>query len=221
LIFRGVLFDLDGVLLKSMEQHLEAWQHAFRRFMATVKKEEFYLLEGRGVKSVVETLVKKYQIDPNLKQEIMDEKIAYYNKIFKPVFYDGLYELLDKLKNKTIPMAVVTGGQRPRVTEIVQNYFGGYFSATITSDDVSLTKPYPEPYLKGAAALHLQPGECVVIENAPMGIKSGKAAGMHVIAITTTLNRKYLTEADHVVNSFAEVDTYLHADPRPPAVQGD
>jgi beta-phosphoglucomutase len=209
--FCGVLFDMDGVLIKSMEQHLEAWQYAFRRFKATVKKEDFYQLEGRGVKSVVEMLVDKYRIDTNFKQMIMDEKIAYYNDRFEPVFYDGLFDLLDKLKTAGKKMAVVTGGQRDRVSEIVTSYFNGYFSAMITSDDVHLTKPYPEPYLKGAAALDLSPQECVVIENAPMGIRSGKKAGIRVIAVTTTLDKKHLQEADWIVDNFDQVQACLFA----------
>jgi len=207
--YKGVLFDLDGVLLKSMEQHLEAWRDSFSRFEATVSEEDFYQLEGRGVKSVVETLVKRYNIDPQFKNEIMSDKIEYYNRIFKPVFYDGIFTLLDNLKSRKIKMAVVTGGMRNRVNEIVDNYFRDYFSASVTSDDVENTKPFPEPYLKGASALNLAPQECIVVENAPMGVKAGKQAGMFVIAITTTLDKKYLREADLIVDSFSEVQKFL------------
>ena len=207
--FSGVLFDMDGVLLKSMEQHLKAWRHAFRRFRATVKKEDFYQLEGRGVRSVVDALVEKYQIDPTHKKTIVDDKVAYYQNIFEPVFYDGLYTLLNKLKDAEKKMAVVTGGQRFWVEKIVEKYFTGYFSAIITSDDVIHTKPFPEPYLKGAAALKLQPDECIVIENAPMGIKAGKAAGIRVIALTTTLKKDHLQEADFIAGNFAQVQALL------------
>ena len=207
--FRGVLFDMDGVLLKSMEQHLEAWQHAFDPFSATVKREDFFMLEGRGVKSVVDTLVEKYHIDPASKKSIVDAKVAYYQNIFEPIFYDGLFRLLKKLKKAGKKMAVVTGGQRLWVTEIVRKYFNSYFSAIITSDDVTNTKPFPEPYLKGAAALNLPPGKCIVIENAPLGIKAGKEAGMKVIAITTTLDESYLLEADLIAGNFTRVQTLL------------
>jgi len=210
--FSGVLFDMDGVLLKSMEQHLEAWQHAFRRFRTTVKKEDFYQLEGRGVKSVVDTLVEKYQIDPAYKKSIVEEKIAYYQNIFEPVFYDGLFTLLDKLKDSAKKMAVVTGGQRFWVEKIIETYFAGYFAAIISSDDVTHTKPFPEPYLKGAAALNLRPDECIVIENAPMGIRAGKAAGIRVIALTTTLEQNHLQEADLIAGDFARVQTLLFDD---------
>jgi beta-phosphoglucomutase len=206
---KAVLFDLDGVLLKSMEQHLEAWQHAFRRYNVVIKDSDFYKLEGRGVKAVVETLIQKFQLDPALKQQLIDVKVAYYNNNFHAEFYDHLYDVLDFLKDNQFNMAVVTGGYRDRVTRIVDQFFDGYFSAIVTSDDVKNTKPYPEPYLKGATLLGHRPAECLVIENAPMGVESAKKAGMNVIAITTTMTRDYLGKADVIVDSFAEIEEYL------------
>jgi len=192
-----------------MEQHLEAWQHAFRRFNALVKESDFYQLEGRGVKSVVENLTDKYGIDSKFKQQIMDEKVAYYNKKFHPEFYDGLYSVLDLLKQKQIELAVVTGGYRDRVSKIINEYFDGYFSAIVTSDDVKNTKPYPEPYLKGATLIGMKTAECLVVENAPMGVQSAKTAGMTVVAITTTLTKDHLKEADFIADSFGEIEEYL------------
>ena len=206
---KAVLFDLDGVLLKSMEQHLEAWQHAFRRFNTFIKDSDFYQLEGRGVKAVVETLTKKFDIDQKFNQQLIDVKVAYYNKNFIPEFYDHLYSVLDFLKSSEIPMGVVTGGYRDRVNKIVEDYFNGYFLAIVASDDVKDTKPFPEPYLKGATLLGFKPEDCLVIENAPMGVDAGKKAGMKVVAITTTMTRDYLLNADVIVDSFSEVEAYL------------
>jgi beta-phosphoglucomutase len=206
---RAVLFDLDGVLLKSMEQHLEAWQHAFCRYNTFIKDSDFYQLEGRGVKAVVETLTNKFGIDPKFREQLIEVKVEYYNKNFHPEFYDNIYSVLDFLKKKKIDMAVVTGGYRDRVSKIVKEFFDGYFSEIVTSDDVKNTKPFPEPYLKGAALLGYRPAQCLVIENAPMGVESGTKAGMKVIAITTTMTRDYLHKADYVADSFGEIEAYL------------
>ena len=202
---KGVLFDLDGVLIKSMEQHLEAWQHAFKDWGADIRPEHFYQLEGRGVNAVVEELTKRFGIDPALNPVLVEKKKDYYLKIFKPVFYDGLYGLLDYLKAYTIPAAIVTGGDRDRVLKLQDRYFRGYFKGLISSDDVENTKPYPEPYLKGAKLLDLNPGECIVIENAPLGIRAGKQAGMFVIGVETTVHGDELREADIVVKNMQEV----------------
>ena len=202
---KGVLFDLDGVLVKSMEQHLEAWQHAFKEWDADIRPEHFYQLEGRGVNAVVKELTKRFGIDPALNHDLVEKKKEYYLKIFKAEFYDGLYDLLDYLKENNIPAAIVTGGDRDRVLKLQGRYFKGYFKGLVSSDDVENTKPYPEPYLKGARLLALNPEECVVIENAPLGVEAGKSAGMFVIGVTTTVKREILHEADIVVEDMHAV----------------
>jgi beta-phosphoglucomutase len=206
---KGVLFDLDGVVLKSMEQHLEAWQYAFNKYGISVTANEFYQLEGRGVRAVVKELTHRYKINADLASELMETKINYYDKIFKVEFYEGLIPLLATLKSHDIKMAIITGGFRDRVSSFLQNHLDGYFSALVTSDDVIDTKPFPEPYLKGAELLNLKSDECIVVENAPLGVRAGKNADMKVIAIQTTLTEEYLVEADYIVSTFDEVKQIL------------
>lgn len=192
-----------------MEQHLEAWQHAFSRYGVNVKESEFYMLEGRGVKMVVDTLIRQYHVNPDLKDKITQDKVNYYNNIFKAEFYDGLYTLLDMLQKNKMIMAVVTGGMRDRVNKIISDYFKVYFSAIVTSADVVNTKPFPEPYINAATQLGIAAEDCIVIENAPLGIKAAKDAGMFVFAIQTTLSKEYLKEADVITKSFAEIEQIL------------
>jgi len=208
---KGVLFDLDGVLLKSMEQHLEAWQYAFKDCGVKVEADDFYQLEGRGVKSVVDDLSAKFGIDPAIKPQLIEKKINYYKKIFKVEFYEGLFSLLAYLKNHNIKMAIVTGGDRDRVVALSQKYFDGFFSAIVTADDVTNTKPYPEPYLKGADLLGLEPKECLVIENAPLGIQAAKAAGINVIGVQTTVGAEKLRDCDIPAKDMNEVHTTVVA----------
>ena len=194
-----------------MEQHLEAWQFAFKKYGIHVKKEEFYQLEGRGVKAVVQELTRIYNIDTKLAPLIMEDKINYYDKIYKAEFYDGLFDLLAYLQDNKIKMAIVTGGSRNRVKRLLQDYLNGLFSAIVTSDDVQNTKPFAEPYLKGAQLLGLNVQECLVIENAPLGIQSAKNAGMRVIAIQTTLGEEHLRQADYIVSSMKEVQAKIQS----------
>jgi beta-phosphoglucomutase len=211
---KGILFDLDGVVLKSMEQHLQAWQFAFNQIGLHLGKEEFYKLEGRGVRSVVEELAEKYKLNANLKPGIIKTKMAYYDRIYKPEFYTGLFEFLEMLKKKKIKTAIITGGNRTRMDGLLASHLGSFIDATVTADDVTHTKPFPEPYLKGAALLHLNPAACLVVENAPLGIRAAKEAGMTVIAVRTTLEDKYLRQADYIVDDLVKVkklveDVYL------------
>jgi sugar-phosphatase len=75
----------------------------------------------------------------------------------------------------------------------------------IAADDVANGKPHPEPYLKGAAALAVAPSECLVIEDAPAGIRAAQAGGMKVIALTSTYPASALSEADVVISSLDQI----------------
>jgi len=203
---KALLFDFDGVLIKSMEDHYEGWRRALSEYGIDMSPEELYMLEGQGVKAVASQLTRKYNLPVEKTPEIIQKKQAYYNQIKKIEFYPNLLDVLNWAKEKELKMAVVTGGNRARVTEALESFgLMSYFQAVVTSDDVQETKPSPQPYLKAAELLGCEPEQCVVIENAPLGIRSGKTAGMQVVAITTTLNSRYLKEADVVVNSFREL----------------
>ena len=89
-----------------------------------------------------------------------------------------------------------------------------YFDTIVTGDLVKKGKPHPESFLKAAKSLNLKPFQCLVIENAPLGIKSAKAAGMYCLAITTSLPKAYLKEANTVVNSLRDVVAVLGRFPK-------
>jgi len=125
-------------------------------------------------------------------------------------FYDYFEDLLRNLNRRNIRKGIVTGGTRERVIQIVDKYFDNEFACVVTSDDVENGKPHPEPFLKGAELLNLKPKECVVVENAPLGIQGAKEAGMTVIAVTTTLTEEFLKQADYISNDFREVKSRLN-----------
>ena len=211
---RGILFDFDGVIADSMGQHLEAWQHSFQSEGITIDDIEFYKLEGRGVEGVVKALAAKYTLSEERMQTIMKRKMKYYNDRMRITFFDGLHELLASLKKTEIRLAVVTGGTHDRIDHVIEKYFPDTFSAIVTSDDVRETKPSPEPYLTGAKRIGLEPEDCIVIENAPLGITAAVKAGIRVIAIETTLPASYLNEADIILKSFYDIQQLLKSDNR-------
>ncbi len=203
---KAILFDFDGVLVQSMEDHFQGWRKALEKFGIEMNPEELYVMEGQGVKAVAHELTRKYNLPIESTSELIKDKQDYYNKIKKIRFYPNLLEVLNWATEKNLKMGVVTGGTRDRVNETIQNFgLDSFFGAIVTSDDVSETKPSPQPYLLAASLLDTDPKECIVIENAPLGIQSGKSAGMRVIGLTTTLNSHHLKEADVVVGDFREL----------------
>jgi len=98
----------------------------------------------------------------------------------------GARALLDEVARAGLPFALVTGSQRP-FTEAVLASTGFRFPVTVTGDDVTRTKPDPEPYLLAAKLLDADPGQCVALEDSPNGVASATTAGCFVVAVPTLL----------------------------------
>ncbi len=214
--YKGILFDFDGVVINSMHQHFSAWEKAFAEQGITIYKEDFFLLEGQGIGTIAQILGEQNSLTEQQILDVLGTKVRHYYKSVKIAFYDNFLGMISTFKEKNIPMAVVTGGNRERVEIVIREYLDDIFLAVVTIDDVQNGKPYPEPFLKGARMLKLKPEECIVVENAPLGIKAGKAAGCSVIAVKTTLQEKHLAEADFICADFTcvqnQIDTLLNRD---------
>ena len=118
-------------------------------------------------------------------------------------------DLIDLLRKNNLLLAIVSASPREKLDKTVPNNFLEKFDVIISGDDVQKGKPNPEPYLKACTKLNLSPGKYIVVENAPLGIKSAKSAGAYCIAITTTLDKEYLKEADETTTNFIELKNSL------------
>jgi len=207
---KGILFDFDGVVVDSMHQHYDAWSNAFKEKGISFNKEDFFQLEGQGLNTIAKMLGEPHGMVEKDMLDVVEAKARYYYKSVQIRFYDYFMDMLNNLKNRGIPMVVVTGGNKSRVEGTIKKHLDGYFDALVTIDDVSHGKPHPEPFLKGAEKINLNAEECIVVENAPLGIKSAKAAGASVIAVKTTLSEKYLSQADFILDDFPAVEKKIN-----------
>jgi HAD superfamily hydrolase (TIGR01509 family) len=133
------------------------------------------------------------------------EKEALYRRIYKPFIkpVTGLLNFLEILSQKNIPMAIATSGIQPNIDFMFENIpIKHYFKIIVNSSHISNGKPHPEIYLKAASLLNISPKNCLVFEDAVVGINSAKAAGMKVIAIATTQTKEELAIADMIVDDF-------------------
>jgi beta-phosphoglucomutase len=201
----AVLLDFDGVLMQSIEDHHRSWNEVFRAYGATIGWEEFCVLEGQSLFAISRQLCRQHDIDETKAEEIGRAKNDVYLNTANPKLYDDVYPFLELLRKDSIAMALVTGAHRDRFERSVNADFLTYFDAVITADDVTYTKPEPEPFLKAAKKLGLTSDQCVVIENAPLGITSAKRAGMRCIALRTTLSESFLSEADLIFHNLGEL----------------
>jgi beta-phosphoglucomutase len=203
---QAVLFDFDGVVVRSMEDHYEGWRKALEEYGIEMSPEEVYIMEGAGVEELASQFTRKFNLPVEETPRIIQKKQIYYDQIKKIEFYPYLIDVFEWIKEKNLKTGLVTGGESDRVFDALENYgLLGRFEVIVTGNDVQHTKPSPEPYLRAARLLDVEPAECIVIENAPLGIQSAKNAGMPCIAVATTLSPMYLKLADVVADNLEQV----------------
>lgn len=186
---RGLIFDLNGTMVDDMDFHLVAWEHllnqdlsagldrtTIRRNMYGKNQEVFLRLFGPGRFSEQEV------------EALSLEKERLYQQAYRPHLrlIDGLQELLDRLKQRRIPLAIGSAAIPLNIDFVLDNLnLRPYFQAIVSADDVRLSKPHPQTFLLAAERLQLPAADCLVFEDAPKGVEAAQRAGMQAIALTT------------------------------------
>lgn len=187
---RAALVDMDGVLYDSMPHHAKAWYGMFKELGLNVDPEEFYLYEGMTGDATIDMIFKRELGREGTEEE---HKKLYARKA--EIFVDsgqklkmpGAGKMLEALKRRGLKTVLVTGSAQESLIDSLNNDYPGFFpkERMVTALDVTKGKPDAEPYLKGLEKSGEERGRVIVIENAPMGVKAGKAAGLFTIAVTT------------------------------------
>lgn len=202
---KGIIFDFDGVLFDSEKLHREAWKQIF-------EKRNIFLIDdrsgvGRSDKEFLKELKTKGAIPQNLNtQKIQDEKLAILVGLAdkKVGLFPGIQELLSYFKNRYL-LCVASNSDKKFILKILQNTaLLSYFKFVLTVNDVQKPKPAPDIYLLGAKRMGLKPEECIVIEDSTVGIEAAKNAGMKCIAVSHTLPKEKLKEADLLLEKISQ-----------------
>lgn len=197
-MIKAVIFDFDGVVGDTMEDNFTAWQKSFDRYGFALPAAEYYRLEGMGRYQIAAQIISENNLAINSIEDIVSYKEAYYQEHNTFRLFAGIGDIFDLLAQKNVPVAIVTGASRSRITEHLDENMARQLAVLITADDVTHTKPHPEPYLAAVDHLGLSAAECLVIENAILGIQSAKAAGCMCFGLQTTLTREELSAADEI-----------------------
>lgn len=209
----AVIFDLDGVIVNTMPFHAKAWQDTFKKFNIRVTKKEIYLREGEKWDKTFFDILKKHKIKvtKEIKKEVFKHRENVFKNILKIRIFKDAPPLIRCLKEKGLKLALVTGTPRKEVKRILPKHIYKLFDAIIPSDEVRHGKPHPEPFKRAIKALKTSPKRAVVIENAPNGIKAAKRARLRVIAVETSLSRRYLKGADIVLDSLGKINRVINS----------
>jgi beta-phosphoglucomutase len=206
-MIRGVLFDLDGVIVDTLHYHYLAWNHMFEKRGGTVSKHTVLLHEGRNSRESLPILMQEtgVTVPEEERAAFIEEKRAYYRSIVKVGYYPQAFKVIDQLRDRGYRVALVTACALKNMQHSLNGEQQAHFDFIITGDEVSRAKPSPDSYLTAARQLGLKPEQCVVVENAPLGIEAAKNAGMYCVALETTLGREYLTLADCILQNIGEL----------------
>ncbi|MCY4233762.1 MAG: HAD-IA family hydrolase [Bacteroidetes bacterium] len=201
----AILFDLDGVLLDSnhiYEAHWELW--ANQRGISYS-----HILEVHHGRPVTETIqIVAPHLNPVEEAETYRDELLSSNHLKQVCPFDGVSSILYKLPIDR--WAIATSAPRSSAIEMLKHSKLPMPKVFVSGDDIAIGKPAPYPYLRAAWGLNHQIDRCVVIEDAPAGIQSGRSAGAHVIAVQTTNSAHSLNEADTLINQITDLHIEDH-----------
>ncbi|MCD6040005.1 MAG: HAD-superfamily hydrolase [Gammaproteobacteria bacterium] len=218
--FKAIIFDFDGVLFDSEKIHLQACNQVFKDLGFTISEDEYFqAYVGLSDNEMFDLILKNKNIKLSSDQVKALRKrkiIAYKDYVTSQVSLDGVRGVKEFLEihAKIIDhFAICSGATREEIEATLRKLEQGklriHFKHIISIDDIKLGKPSPEGYLLAANRLNVLPPYCLAIEDTPVGIAAAKAAGMTVVGIATSHEKKALKNADFVADSYNEINSWI------------
>ncbi|MCX7818392.1 MAG: HAD family phosphatase [Kiritimatiellae bacterium] len=210
----GAIFDWDGVLVDSSAHHERSWELLAAETGHRLPPGHFQRGFGMKNEQIIPELL-GWTWDPAEIRRLSLRK----EELFRASVRDrgiaplpGVREWLKLLDEGGIPRAIASSTHRENIETLLRVTGLDGFQTIVAAEDVERGKPAPDVFLCAAERMHLRPQCCVVFEDAPVGIRAARAAGMSVIAVTTTHPRAALSGADLIVNRLDELTVAQVAD---------
>jgi beta-phosphoglucomutase len=206
-MIKGILFDLDGVIVDTAVFHYAAWRRMANDLGFDIDEEFNETLKGISRMDSIDRILKKGGLELTDERilELAAKKNNWYlesvDQMTDANILPGIENIISQIKEKGLGMALGSASKNaPRILERIGLIDA--FDALVDGNSVKKSKPNPEVFLKGAESLGLQNGECLVVEDAFAGIEAAHAAGMKAIGIGTKQN---LPNADYILETFEGV----------------
>ena len=205
MMIKAVLFDLDGVIIESIDAHVYSFLKMLKEVGINEEYGEIRKHFGWGAPILVKKIFEKHKkkLNPDVYAAIKDE---YFQKkyINKVRLIPGVQKYMKKLKENKIKIAICSCTDRKNLDMIIKK-FRVCADLSLARQDVKRVKPYPDIYNKAVRLFELKKEQCIIIEDSAVGIKAGKNAGVQVVAITTSTSRSELLKADRIIDSYKEL----------------
>ncbi len=205
-MLRGIVFDLDGVLVDSHPAHKRAWKKFFTSVGRHVSDEELeFVLEGQKREDILRHFLDNLT-DEQVKDYGAQKEALFKNSVSEIKFVEGLPAFLARAVATGLTMAVASSASSGRVEYLLRQLgFKERFQAVVTGDDVTRGKPDPAIFILAADRMNVHPADILVCEDAVNGVEAAKRAGMKCLAIAANGRGPLLERAgaDKVVSDFS------------------
>lgn len=204
---KAVIFDMDGVLVDSSSIHTDAFVVYCKQHGMDMKREMLAPYYGMGNDDIFKGLFNR-DFTPEEIAVMSEEKEVVYREMFEKTIapHKGLIGLLDELKAMGVKMAVGSSAMRKNVDFVLEKCgIAGYFDAISCGDMVTKAKPDPEVFVVAAKMLGEDPKDCVILEDAFVGVKAARSIGSKVVVLTTTYPREKHTDFDILIDDFTQI----------------
>jgi HAD superfamily hydrolase (TIGR01509 family) len=210
---KAALFDLDGVVFETESQYTVFWGEQCRKYHPEHPGLE-YEIKGSTLTQIYD---RWFTGDLQQEQAVVTERLNAFEAQMRFEYIEGFEKLIADLHAHGVKTAVVTSSNLPKMESVYRRQpgFKTLFDAILTSEDFERSKPDPDCYLKAAQLLGFQNVECVVFEDSINGLRSGRAAGMKVVGLTTTNPQERVAEwsdiqiADYRDTTFETINALL------------
>ena len=207
---KAVIFDMDGVLVDSEEFMRQAGIMMLEEKGVHAIREDFFPFTGMGENLFLSNVAQKYGLTLDIER---DKARAYeiYGEItlgkLEPL--PGVRDVIDICRERHLKTGIATNADKVKLLMNLERIQipADSFSVMIYADMITNRKPHPEIYLSAARLLDVHPTECLVVEDTPSGLQSGKSAGMKCLALTTTYPAENLGMADWIIRDLAHIGT--------------
>lgn len=204
---QAVIWDLDGVIIDSADEHRRSWHRLAQEEGLPFTDEQFWATFGQRNDTIIPLLWG--EMSPERVRELADRKEAYFREFIRDTAapLPGAIELLSALKEAGYQQALASSTPKANI-DLISEVLGlkRYLTALVSGESVAHGKPAPDVFLKAASELGIEPGKCLVIEDAVAGVEAALAGGMYCIAVAYGRDLPGLRAATLMVKDLTEVN---------------
>lgn len=209
MLHTAAIFDMDGVIIDSGPWHLQAWKTVLRSHGIVADDMEFRRLFGMRDSEVIPRLIANNSDDDA--HQFMEEKSRVFQQLIAqhatPI--SGVIEVIDRLRAHNVRVGLASLARPEEIASILDKTgLRDRLPVVITGDSIMRDKPAPDIFLTAAYRLDVDPSSAVVFEDAISGVEAARAAGMSIIALSTSYSPGELSHADLVVSDFTDPKIY-------------